>query len=181
MAACSPEGARACTTDSSPWRGADGGLQSFALADLVLLHAAPSLPPPPAARPPAIAPPSQPLVPADDVVLLGGPDGDCLVGQITGGDESDLHFHLAAGADLNVPYDLVARLLPAARLPLDRLGALAGAGKDDRLWLRRSDGGLDTLTGVVDRVADGSLDFEGAVGHRSFPLTDVVAAVLGSG
>jgi hypothetical protein len=157
----------------------DGGSEDLRWSELLGLHAPPLPPLPPPTSGSGIEPTSPVLPPADDVLLLAGPDGDVLVGRVTGGDDYGLKLRLPSGAELVVPFELVARLLPSARLPLDRLGGLSGAGADDRLWLRRSDGGLDSLTGVVDRVAEGKVAFEGAVGKREFPLADVVAVVFG--
>jgi hypothetical protein len=159
----------------------DGAESSVAVADLVLLDEVLPPPPPQAPATPLIAPEPATPAPADDLLLLAGPAGDRLVGRVVGGDADGVQFQLAAGAAFTVSYDRIARLLPAARLPVDRLLLLAGGGADDRLWRMRSDGGLDSLTGVVDRVADGHVVFEGALGHQEFPLADVVAVVLADG
>lgn len=157
----------------------DGSSLSLSADDLVLLHAAA---PAPAAAPqasePVIVPTPTAPPPADDLLLLSGADGDRLVGRVTGGDQGGLRFQLAAGPPFEVDYERIARLLPAARLPVDRLMLLADGGADDRLWRQRPDGGLDSLAGVVDRIADGQVVFEGALGRMEFPLAEVAAVIL---
>jgi len=156
----------------------DGAESNVAVSNLVLLHKILPPPAPKAPEAPLIAPEPAAPPPADDLLLLTGLSADRLVGRVVGGDSDGVQFQLAAGAAFTVSYDRIARLLPAARLPVDRLLLLAGGGADDRLWRTRPDGGLDSLTGVVDRVADGHVVFEGALGHQEFPLADVVAVVL---
>jgi hypothetical protein len=150
-------------------------------AELALLHAATEPPPVRAVVPPPIQPPQVEAPPADDLLLLAGPDPDCLVGRLVGGDADGVLFDLGGGSPVGVAFERIERLLPAARLPVDRLALLAGAGDDDRLWRRREDGGLDSLSGVVDRVADGAVAFYGALGSLEFPLEEVVALVLAGG
>jgi hypothetical protein len=158
---------------------ADGSTLSLPADELVLLHSdrpAPAAPPP--APGPVIAPEAAALPPADDLLLLAGAGGDRLVGRVVGGDAGGVRFQLAMGAPFDVAWESIARLLPAARLPVDRLMLLADGGDDDRLWRPRADGGLDSLTGVVDRIEDGQLVFEGALGRMEFPLAEVAAVIL---
>jgi len=77
-----------------------------------------------------------------------------------------------------IPLDLCERILPGTAPPLDRLLRLAAGDGDDRLWRRRPDGGLDALTGVLDRVDAEAVHFEGALGSLRFPLAEVAAVVL---
>jgi hypothetical protein len=160
----------------------DGSHISLSADELLLLHAAPAAPAaPPTAAGPVIEPAFAPPPPADDLLLLAGPHGDRLVGHVVGGDAGGVRFQLAVGAPFEVDYERIARLLPAARLPVDRLMLLADGGSDDRLWRQRADGGLDSLGGVVDRIADGHVVFEGALGRMEFPLGDVAAVILAGG
>jgi NPCBM/NEW2 domain len=156
----------------------DGASAELPVADLVLLQQVLPPPPPRTPEPPLIVPPPAAPPPADDLLLLAGPSGDRLVGRIVGGDADGVRFQLAAGEPFDVSYERIARLLPSARLAVDRLLLLEGGGADDRLWRQRPDGGLDSLTGVVDRIADGHVVFEGALGRQEFPLAEVVAVVL---
>ncbi|MBM3984631.1 MAG: hypothetical protein FJ296_02895, partial [Planctomycetes bacterium] len=158
-----------------------GGARRIPAGELALLHAAPA---PVAARlavPPPIEPPRGDPPPADDLLLLAGPDPDCLVGRLVGGDADGVLFDLGGEAPVAVAFERIERLLPAARLPVDRLALLSGAGDDDRLWRRREDGGLDSLSGVVDRVSGDRVAFDGALGALEFPLGEVVALVLAGG
>jgi hypothetical protein len=157
------------------------GERRLPAAELALLHAARAPAAARAAPPPSIAPPDAVPPPADDVLLLAGGDPDCLVGRLVDGDEDGVLFDLGGEAPVAVDFGRIERVLPAARLPMDRLALLAGAGDDDRLWRRREDGGLDSLSGVVDRVADGRVAFDGALGPLEFPLGEVVALVLAGG
>jgi hypothetical protein len=140
-------GARRC--DGRLLASPDGAESGIAVADLVLLHGV--LPPPPPKAPPAplIAPEPAMPPPADDLLLLAGPAADRLVGRVVGGDADGVQFQLAAGAAFTVSYDRIARLLPAARLPVDRLllwpggGAATASGARARRRHRQ-------LTSVVD-------------------------------
>lgn len=159
----------------------DTGPRRVAAADLALLHAAPAPVARPAAAPPSIEPVPDSPPPADDMLLLAGPDADRLVGRLVGGDADGVLFDLGDGRPVVVAFERIERVLPAARLPADRLALLDGAGDDDRLWRRRDDGGLDSLAGVVDRVAEGRVAFDGALGRMEFALDEVVAVVLAGG
>ncbi|MDG2150133.1 MAG: NPCBM/NEW2 domain-containing protein [Planctomycetota bacterium] len=120
---------------------------------------------------------------APDLVLLVAPEGvvgtgDRLWGRLLGGDEFGLRMRLDAGLEVEVPFDAVDRLLPGVDRPLDRLIDLAGGGFDDRLWRRRSDGGLDGVTGVLVRLQDRTLVLESALGELDFPAETVLGLVL---
>jgi hypothetical protein len=63
---------------------------------------------------------------------------------------------------------------------VDRLALLEGGGADDRVWRRGTEGGLDSLTGVVAAVDGSRLTFESALGPLDFALPDVLAVVFAS-
>lgn len=157
------------------------GERSLAAAELLLALAPPGIRPAGPAVETAIA--ASPAAPeaAADVVFLAGPNGDRLVGRLAGGDADGVSIDIGTGRPASVPFERIERILPAARLPIDRLALLQGAGEDDRLWRRREDGGLDSLSGVVDEVGTGQVSFEGALGRMEFPLEEVVALVLAGG
>lgn len=116
-----------------------------------------------------------------DLLLLATPSGragDRLVGRVVGGDTFGLSFAIDGGVTLEVPFEEIERLLPSVNQPVDRLALLAGGGADDRLWLRRSDGSLDSLTGVVASVNAGVLTFESALDPLDFGLPEVLAVVF---
>jgi len=160
---------------------AAGGPRRVPAAELLLLHARPTPVPVPPPAPPSIAPPRVEPPPADDLLFLAGPAGERLAGRLAGGDTEGVRFDFGAGLAVPVPFERIERLLPAARLPVDRLALLDGAGEDDRLWRRREDGGLDSLTGVVDGLSADRVAFEGALGRMEFALDEVVAVVLAGG
>jgi len=160
----------------------DGSSVALPGDELLLLHAPPPAPAAPRADAGPVIEPATPVPPpAEDLLLLAGPHGDRLVGHVVGGDENGVRFQLAVGAPFEVDFERIARLLPAARLPVDRLMLLADGGDDDRLWRQRADGGLDSLGGVVDRIEDGRVVFEGALGHMEFPLSEIAAVILAGG
>ncbi len=103
-----------------------------------------------------------------------------LFGQLVGGDEFGLALQLAGAVRVQLPFERIERVLPEVDRPLDRLLALPGGGADDRLWRRRPDGSLDSLTGVLESVADdgGSLRFRSALGALDFTRAEVLALVL---
>lgn len=118
-----------------------------------------------------------------DVVLLARDPGqvgapDRLAGQWLGGDDYGLRLQLMEGVELDLPFETLSRLLPRVDRPLDLLTELPGAGRDDRVWRRRSDGGLDGVAGVLARVDAGSLVLESALGDLPFALSEVLAVVL---
>lgn len=159
----------------------DDGERSVAAAEFLLALAQPGPRAPQPAMEASIA--AAPAVPeaAVDVLFLAGPDGDRLAGRLAGGDADGVAVDLGAGQPVDVPFERIERILPGVRLPIDRLALLQGAGEDDRLWRRREDGGLDSLSGVVDRIGGGRVSFEGALGRLEFPLAEVVALVLAGG
>lgn len=138
--------------------------------------------------------PEEASAPGDEVeTVAGAPDllflapiptgdgeqpGDRLVGRVMGGDAYGLRFAIDGGATFEVPFEEVERLLPAADQPVDRLALLTGGGADDRVWRRRPDGSLDSLTGVVAGVNAGTLSFESALGSLDFGLPEVLAVVF---
>lgn len=118
---------------------------------------------------------------AMDLLLLVGAEGragDRLWGRLLGGDDFGLRMRLDDGLEVEVPFDAVDRLLPGVDRPLDRLLDLAGGGFDDRLWRRRTDGGLDGVTGVLARLEDRAVILESALGELRFPVDNVLALVL---
>lgn len=157
------------------------GERLVAAGDLLLVHAPRPAAPRPEPEPPSIEPRGAAPPPADDLLLLAGQDGDRLAGRLVGGDADGVRFHFGGLRPADVPFERIERVLPGARLPVDRLALLPGAGDDDRLWRRREDGGLDSLTGVVDALGPDRVAFEGALGRLEFPLGEVVALVLAGG
>jgi small nuclear ribonucleoprotein (snRNP)-like protein len=118
---------------------------------------------------------------APDLLFLAAPSGgvgDRLVGRVMGGDAYGLRFAIDGGVTFDVPFEEIERLLPAADQPVDRLALLEGAGADDRVWRRRPDGSLDSLTGVVAGVTGTDLSFESALGPLTFALPEVLGVVF---
>lgn len=116
-----------------------------------------------------------------DLLLLVGQDGAPgarLWGELVGGDESGLRLALGSGPTLEIPFDVVDRLLPRVSRPQDRLLALEGAGFDDRVWRLAGDGRLDALSGVVARADEAALSIESALGVLELPYDELLAVVL---
>jgi hypothetical protein len=157
------------------------GTRTVPLDELLLLTVTP---PPPAAASSAAggagAADGAAERPSDLMFLdhTGPGTGDRLVGRLLGGDEFGVRFGLDGGTEVSVPFERIERLLPRADLPIDRLALLEGGGLDDRVWQRRPDGGFDSLTGVVERVGEGELVFDGALGSLGFALDEVAAIVF---
>ncbi len=103
---------------------------------------------------------------------------DFLVGRIVGGDPFGVDLLLHESAVVHLPYEIMDRILPRAGDSIDRLEALDHGGFDDRVWQRRSDGTLDSITGVIDQVDGETLALEGRVGSVTLPLDGVLAAVI---
>lgn len=140
----------------------------------------------------AAVPPASPG-PADgepaDVLLLASPaargaspggaaDADALFGRLVTGDEYGMTLSLEGGAPVAVPFELIDRVLPRMAAPADQLARLEGAGFDDRVWRRRSDGGLDGVAGIVDVVTGDVVRIESNVGELAFDVDEVLAVVL---
>lgn len=121
--------------------------------------------------------------PARDVVLLsaaGTRPPDRLCGRLEAGDEFGLTLAIE-GVPVELPFDVIDRLLPYVDRPLDRLAELTASGLDDRVWRRREDGGLDGVVGVVARVGEGRVVLQSGLGDLPFDLVDVLAVVLADG
>jgi hypothetical protein len=165
------------------------GTQTIPLDELLLLtvraHRQTPADAPAGDSAPADGPDGDALAARDpDLMFLdhdGPGTGDRLVGRLLGGDEYGVRFALDDLTQVTVPFERIERLLPRADLPIDRLALLEGGGSDDRVWQRRADGGFDSLTGVVERVDENALVFDGALGALSFSLTEVAAVVLAPG
>ncbi|MHC4846136.1 MAG: NPCBM/NEW2 domain-containing protein, partial [Planctomycetota bacterium] len=158
------------------------GPNTVPLRDLLLLAIEPTAP---AVSETGIEAASEAALGAPDLLFLapipgqdGDRAGDRLVGRVMGGDAYGLRFAIDGGATFEVPFEEIERLLPAADQPVDRLALLAGAGADDRVWRRRPDGSLDSLTGVVAGVDAGNLSFESSLGQLDFGLPEVLAVVF---
>lgn len=124
--------------------------------------------------------PDGPVRDGRDAVLLAAAPGtraDRLCGRLDAGDDYGLTLSVE-GVAIELPFDVIDRLLPYVDRPLDRLAALEGAGFDDRVWRRRDDGGLDGVAGVVSGLSEGRVLLESGLGELPFELPDVLAMVL---
>jgi hypothetical protein len=186
------EGRIAGFEDGSLMLESADGRHSVPLDELLLLNvrapapAAADSPPPPTDAPATAAPDGDvaPSALAPDLLFLdreGPGTGDRLVGRLLGGDEFGVRFLLDERTALTVPFERIERLLPRADLPIDRLALLEGGGADDRVWQRRADGGFDNLSGVVERIGERDLVFDGALGALGFSLDELAAVVFAPG
>jgi len=117
---------------------------------------------------------------SSDVLVLAteGPSPDRLSGLLVGGGREGVDFALPGSGALAVRFDVVERVLPATRRPLDRLLALEGERLDDRVWLLREGSALDNLSGIVDRMDATEVVLDGSLGRSVFELEEVAAVVL---
>lgn len=144
---------------------AAGGQLEFERSTILLLHAP--------GRP-------EPVLEPRDVVVLatGGPSPDRLVGRLLGGQGDELLFEPGEGLPLSLGLDVIERVLPGVDRPLDRLAALEGLAQDDQIWRRRGDGGLDGVSGVVERLSGDAIVLESNAGALTFRWSEVLAAIL---
>jgi hypothetical protein len=81
---------------------------------------------------------------------------------------------------VEIPFERIERLLPAVSRPVDQLARLEGAGMDDRVWRPLPGGGLDGVSGVVDRIENGTVVLGSALGPLDFSVHELLAVVFGA-
>lgn len=105
---------------------------------------------------------------------LGFTNGDELGGRILGGDGESLTLELLEGLSVPCPLEALRSVLFPARLSAGAEASLAPAPEGDRLY-RRSGSALDVLDGTIEAVGAEGVAFDGVLGKRTVPWSEVAA------
>jgi len=105
-------------------------------------------------------------------------NGDELNATVTGGSGERLDLELAEG--VVVPFELarIRSLVFPDRIPPDQAQALGAPEEGDRLYRRTA--ALDALDGTLEGFSSEGVQFDGVLGRRTFPWSEVGALFVES-
>jgi len=101
-------------------------------------------------------------------------NGDELSGRVLGGAGESLTLELFEGLSVDCPLETLRSVQFSARLTAGAEAGLAPAPEGDRLY-RRSGNALDVLDGTIEAVGVEGVAFDGVLGQRTVPWSEVAA------
>jgi len=124
------------------------------------------------ARPPSLGADS-----GDRVELRLTGHGDTLKGALHSGDGDQIELEIVGGAILTLSIEEVAGLIFRQRLSFEGDVDVGPAPEGDRLFRRRG-AGVDRIDGLFQSFEPAGVRFEGGLGERLYPWTEVAALFI---